>query len=411
MRRPAGLRAALGGAALAALAAAALATPAGAGSAAARVERRVALMGTHLELTVDAADREAALAASELAIAALDTAETRLSTWRDDSELARLNAAPPAAPVVLSPVLAGELAAALACAELTDGAFDPTLGAIAAAWGLREGGRQPDASELATARAASGTALLELADGCAVRRHPGVVVDEGGFGKGAGIAAALAVLAADGRAERAVIDFGGQVAVWSALAGARPDEVVAIADPGDRQLAAARMSVDGGSVATSGNSERGIVAGGVRRGHLLDPRSGEPAPDRGSLTVWVAEWAPLPGGAALGPAVHALYADCLSTGLYVLGPKAALEWAAQRPGIEVLALTADGRGGVTGSASAGLAGRVEAVGARVRVDVETRRDAMREHETRAAVTTLVGSGPAALPNPSPEGAGSEREYR
>ena len=391
----------------------------------ARVERRVALMGTHLDLAVEASDRAAALAASEVAVTAVEAAEARLSTWTTDSELARLNAAPPDTPVELSPELAAELAAALTCAELTAGAFDPTLGALAGAWGLRQGGREPGAEELSAARAASGAALLELAEGRAVRRHPGVAVDEGGFGKGAGIAVALAALAADGRAERAVLDFGGQVALWERRPGGRPGVVVGVADPQRRPLAAAVLSIDGGSVATSGNGERGIVAGGVRRGHLLDPRAGEPAPDWGSLTVWVAAWAPVPGGAALGPAGHALFADCLSTGLYVLGPEKAIEWASRRPGVEVLVLAPDGRGGVVGLATAGLAGRVEPVGHRVRVDVETRgktgNETLRaatglpETKTRAAVATLVGSGPSALPNPSPvgspAGAGSEEEYR
>jgi len=422
----------LAGTAVAAFAA--LATPADAGVAGrealvdrppALVERRVALMGTHLDLAVEAADRAAALAASELAVAAVEAAEARLSTWRDGGELARLNAAPAGRPVELSPALAAELGAALACSALTGGAFDPALGALAAAWGLRQGGRQPGGEELAAAREASGAALLGLAGGRAVRRHPDVAVDEGGFGKGAGLAAAVATLAADGRAERAVLDFGGQVTVWERRPGEVAKVAVGVADPRERGVAAAVLSIDGGSVATSGNGERGIVAGGVRRGHLLDPRTGEPAPDRGSLTVWVADRAPVPGGAALGPAAHALLADCLSTGLYVLGPETAVEWASRRPGIEVLALAPDGRGGVAGRASAGLAGRIAAVGRGVRVDVETcgeaGSEALRagvpapENETRAAVATLVGSGPSALPNPSPEGrpagAGSEEEYR
>jgi len=396
------------------------------------VERRVALMGTELRLAVEAADRAAALAASELAVAAVEAAEARLSTWRDDSELARLHAAPAGKPFPLSPELAAELGAALACAEATGGAFDPTLGAVAAAWGLRRGGRQPAAGELAAARAASGASLLAVADGRAVRRHPGLAVDEGGFGKGAGIAAAVAALAADGRAGRAVLDFGGQVTVWTRRPGEAEEDaagfhhgLLGVADPRERGSVAARLSIDGGSVATSGNGERGIVAGGLRRGHLLDPRTGEPAPDRGSVTVWVADRAPAPGAAGLGPAAHALFADCLSTGLYVLGPEAALAWASRWPGIEILVLAPDGRGGVAGRASAGWAGRLEAVGERVRIDVQPRgtmddaalRAAARSpgEETRAAVATLAGSGPSALPNPSPQGsprgAGSEEEYR
>ena len=90
-----------------------------------------------------------------------------------------------------------------------------------------------------------------------------------------------------------------------------------LADPRDRQRAVARIEIPSGSVATSGNSERGVVVDGRRIGHLLDPRTGRPAPDFGSLTVW---------------APTALEADCLATGLYVLGPEAALAWAERHPG-------------------------------------------------------------------------------
>jgi len=66
-------------------------------------------MGTEATVRVEASDREAALAASEAAVRALEAAEARLSTWTDDSELARLNLAPVGEPVALSPELAAEL--------------------------------------------------------------------------------------------------------------------------------------------------------------------------------------------------------------------------------------------------------------------------------------------------------------
>jgi thiamine biosynthesis lipoprotein ApbE len=70
------------------------------------VDRRLGSMGTWLSLRVTAADRATALAASERAVRAIESAEARLSTWRDDSELSRLNAAPAGRPFSLSPELA-----------------------------------------------------------------------------------------------------------------------------------------------------------------------------------------------------------------------------------------------------------------------------------------------------------------
>jgi thiamine biosynthesis lipoprotein len=305
----------------------------------ATVERRVMSMGTSLDIEVEAVDRAAALAASERAVEALETAEARLSTWREDTELARLNQAPAGEPRKLSPALAHDLAAARNCWEETAGAFDPAIGSLVRAWGLRTGGRRPDATERRAAIAAGDFAALRLeAGGSAVRERGDLLLEEGGWGKGAGLADALSVLREAG-VTRASLDLGGQVAVlgrgWT----------IPVADPRRRDRSVAELSIDGGSVSTSGNGERGIVIDGERLGHILDPRTGEPAPDFGSLTVWTED---------------PLRADCLSTGLYVLGPEWALAWTAAHPGVEVLVLRTEG-GRLRALASPGLRGRLKAL--------------------------------------------------
>lgn len=306
------------------------------------VERRLSMMGTSLDIAIEAADRETALLASERAVSALEAAEARLSTWHDDSELARLNQAPAGAPVALSEELAADLAAAHRCWEQTAGTFDPAVGPLVRAWGLREGGRLPGEDELRAALTATGLDGLRLDGRTAIREEAGLVLEEGGFGKGAGLAEALAVLADTPGVRRATLDLGGQVAL---LSSGGSTWSVPVADPQRRDREVIALTVDRGSVATSGNSERGIMVEGRRIGHLLDPRTGRPAPDFGSLTVWTAD---------------PLAADCLSTGLYVMGPEAALAWAAVHPGVEVLALRPHGEG-LEALATPGLRGRLEAL--------------------------------------------------
>jgi len=120
---------------------------------------------------------------------------------------------------------------------------------------------------------------------------------------------------------------------------------VPVADPRRRDRPVVALLLDGGSVSTSGNSEQGIVVEGERLGHILDPRTGRPAPDFGSMTVWAAD---------------PLTADCLSTGLYVMGPEAALAWAADHPGVEVVALRPAG-GKLEALATPGLEGKIFAL--------------------------------------------------
>ena len=283
------------------------------------VERQVASMGTLLRVHVAGPTRAAALAASEAAIRAVEEVEQRLSTWRPDTELAALNGHPPDVPFPLSPQLAADLAAVARLWRLTGGAFDPGLGALVAAWDLRGRGRQPTARELAAARAATGLRHLHLTATHAARRHPAFRLEEGGFGKGAALDAALAALA-HASAPWGWLDFGGQVAVWGGGSGLE----VSLSHPEEGGRAVAALRVLAGSLSTSGNGPRRREGRGP---HLLDPRTGRPARDFGSLTVWAAS---------------ALEADALSTGLYVLGPEAALEWAQRHPQYGVIVVELQG---------------------------------------------------------------------
>ncbi len=305
--------------------------------AAEEVRRALFAMGTRLEVAVTAATRAEALAASERAVEAIEDAERRLSTWRPQSELSRLNAAPVGTAVELTPELGAWLARAWAWRERTAGAFDPAVGPLVDAWDLRGEGRRPSPAELEAALAAAAPEAWAL-DGLparAVRRRADARLEEGGFGKGAGLDAALAALEAAG-ARSARLDLGGQVAVL----GAR-EATYAVAHPDDRERPVIAVRLDAGSLATSGNSERGVVVGGERLGHLLDPRTGLPAHDRGSVTV---------------RAASALDADCLSTAGFALGPDAALALAARLEGVDVLVLERDEHGALSARATRGLEG-------------------------------------------------------
>ncbi len=354
------------------------------------ITRRLALMGTTLDLTIEAESRAQALAASERAVRAIEAAERRLSTWRPDSELSGLDRSTVGVPVPLSPALAADLLAALDCARETGGAFDPTVGPLVEAWGLRHGGRRPDETELAAARRVVGFAGLSLAKDAAGRptatfERAGLSIEEGGFGKGAGLGDALAVLAAEGVAS-AQLDFGGQLAIF----GGRP-VWIALADPDRRQRKVLEVSIDSGSLSTSGNSERWIEIDGERLGHLLDPRTGRPATDFGSLTVWAAD---------------PLRADCLSTGLYILGPEGALAWAAAHPGVEVLVLvrdrTAKGEPGpVRALASAGWRGRVRRLAPDLAIEWPPIEGNKEGREAQTSETTGGGEPWAGTWSPSP----------
>ncbi len=305
------------------------------------VLRVVHAMGTSLRLSILGRDRQSALAASEAAIRRVAAVEARLSTWTASSELAQLNRQPVGRPRTVSVELTRDLRAALRWSRATRGTFDPGVGALVDAWDLRGRGRVPASTELARLCSAGGILGLHLTAGRATRTEATLRFEEGGFAKGRALDAALATLRQ--LDVEAVLNFGGQVAhlggqqVW-----------LAIADPRMRNRTIGEIAIRTGSIATSGNSQRAITVEGKRYSHILDPRSGRPCRDFGSLTV-------------LAPTATA--ADCLSTGLYVQGPDRALAFAAHSPGVEVF--VAEFRGtGIRLRASSGLRGHIRAAGSR-----------------------------------------------
>ncbi len=298
------------------------------------VARRVALMGTTADLAVVAADRERGLAASEAVVEELSRVEALLTTWRPGGPLARLNDGPVGQELRIDPELLTTLSEVFAWSGRTEGAFDPTVAPLVRAWGLRGAGRIPSSRELAAARHATGLSLFRLdpSAGTAARLAPEAGIDEGAWGKGYALDCAVRRLESAGVRD-ALVDLGGQVLARGARSGGEP-WTIAIAHPRDRQRAVLTLAIENVSVSTSGDSERRRVVHGRSIGHLLDPHTGEPAPDFGSSTVVA------PSGLA---------ADVLSTAFFVLGPEKglALSEKLRREGVRNEVLFLIDRGGDT----------------------------------------------------------------
>lgn len=277
-------------------------------------ERRVTVMGTSLDVAVCAPDRQDALAATEQAIDEVRRVENLLTTWRGDSALAHLNAAPVGKVVALDPELSTVLAEVIAWAKTTRSAFDPTVLPLVRAWDLRGAGRVPSPDELAAARAATGPGRFRFdpPQATAVRLDPAAAIDDGAWGKGYALDRAAERLEIAG-VKDALIDLGGEVVARGQNASGT-DWTIAIADPRHRGRPVVVLALPSLSAATSGNSERGRDVAHGRLGHVLDPRTGEPAQDFGSVTVL---------------AKSALVADVLSTAFFVLGPREGLALSAQ----------------------------------------------------------------------------------
>ncbi|MFO7587756.1 MAG: FAD:protein FMN transferase [Gemmatimonadota bacterium] len=276
-------------------------------------EREAWAMGAPLRVRAAGSDRETAVRAIERAFLEVERLEAELSSWREDSDLGRLRAAPAGTPVRVRARTAALLSEAADWVGRTGGAFDPAIGALVDAWDLRGGGRIPAPAELEAALASSRWERIRLdaAAGTVERADGAAWIDAGGFGKGAALRSAAEALRAGG-ASAALLDFGGQLAVLGDdPADGGPGWPVAVAHPARRDSALLAGRLLHGSLATSGDSERSLDGPHGRIGHLLDPRTGAPAPAWGSVTV-----------AADDP----LAADVLATALFVMGPREGARW-------------------------------------------------------------------------------------
>ena len=281
------------------------------------------LMGTSLHARVRAADRAEGHALLEGVFQGVRGMGLMLSTWRPDTDLARLNASPPMSPVPLPTRAFDIVKAAFDWHIRTSGAFDATVGPLIDAWDLRWSGRWPTDAEITAALAATGSErfVVDPAARTVARMSPASWIDAGAFGKGAALREAERVLREKG-VQLALLNFGGQLLAIGRAPSGRAWEVV-VADPARRGLRAQQLELGDLSVATTSQSERFVEAAGRRVGHVLDPRTGRPVRPWGSVTV-----------AAADP----LIADILSTALFVLGPEAGYRWVDSRGDVGVLFL-------------------------------------------------------------------------
>ncbi len=253
-------------------------------------------MGTTCIVAVTAGpfDAAGAKAAVSAARAEIDACERALSRFDPESELSRLNAAAGAwAPI--GERLWAALRLAVLGREATNGRFDPTILPALVAAGYDRSFEALDHRPANPTAWRAGAAVEVDQDRGRARVARASAVDLGGIGKGFAAGRAVeAMRAAWPRMPGALVDLGGDIAVWG-----RPPEggpwLLAIADPRVPEASLCTLAVETGGVATSGRDCRRFGPDASLH-HLIDPATG--APHRGGpLAVSVvapdAAWAEL----------------------------------------------------------------------------------------------------------------------
>lgn len=212
-----------------------------------------------------------------------------LSKFNPNSDISLINKLAGKAPVQVAPETFECLLIAERIQDLTNGAFDITLGQY---WGL----------------------ILDKKNRKVYINHPAIKIDLGGIGKGYAADSARQLLLKKG-AKSGMIDMRSTIAVF----GPKVWEI-GIQHPRERETLLGKVKLSGNqSLATSGDYERGD--------HIIDPITKAPATQCQSVTI-------------IGPS--AAETDALATAVFILGAEQGKQLIEYLPGYEALIIDRDG---------------------------------------------------------------------
>ncbi|UCF05677.1 MAG: FAD:protein FMN transferase [bacterium] len=287
------------------------------------------LMGTRVLITIYGLDHNAAQRAAREAMRELHRVESVMSTWKEDSEISRLNRESKGEPYHVSNDLFTLVDSSLYYSKITSGAFDITARPLVRLWGFQGGEEKlPTDEEIVETRAVVGYTKITLDRAASTITLPvGMSLDLAGIAKGYGVDRAADVLKAHG-ASSALVNLGGNIYAIGSPPG-KEAWTIGIRDPKGTTDVVGTLQISDEAVATSGNYENFRIIEGTAYGHIIDPRTGWPVDDVLSVT-------------AVAPT--ALASDALSTGLFVLGPEDGTAIVVASPAVKALFAVPDGPG-------------------------------------------------------------------
>lgn len=281
-------------------------------------ESRV-LMYTICTITVVSSSEEKAREAIEAAFDEIKRLEWLLDYYSPESEITAINKAAGKFPVRVSKETLDIIKKSVYIAEVTDGAFNPTIGPVMKLWGFsrqRQGHSLPSRKEIDRA--------LRLIDYRKIRidearseillEKEGMEINLGGIAKGYAADRAIDVIKEKG-IKAALVAIAGDIKGFGLKPNAEPWKV-GIQDPRPHKKTAdgnpskeifASLDLRDRAISTSGDYQRFFVEGGKRYHHIIDPETGYPAMSQVISASVIAD--------------EGYMADGLSTGVFVLGPE------------------------------------------------------------------------------------------
>jgi len=233
--------------------------------------------------------------------------ENRMSVNLPDTDVAFINASAGIAPVQVHDDVFEVVRQSLHYAELSGGAFDPTVGPLVSIWGIGgENPRVPSQAEIDAALALINWRDVELNSerSSVFLKQAGMSLDLGAIAKGYAADEAAAIIRKAGL-KRAIIDLGGNIVTYGEKQDKTPWKVGLQTPLEDRGAYFGIISGPEQSTVTSGVYEKFFEVDGKRYHHIFSPFDGYPVQNSLLAVTIIAKCS--------------IDADALSTAVFVLG--------------------------------------------------------------------------------------------
>lgn len=280
------------------------------------------VLGTSFELRVRATSERVARGAEMVVLAEVDRLAAVLNAWSATSELSCWSATSGVA-VPVSSALADVLHLGDVWQSRTGGALNPAAQAIIAAIRDDGDGAAEPLDQLVT-RLQSPCWTVDREAGTATK-HTADRISVDAIAKGYIVAHAAAVAMTVDGVRDVLLNIGGDIQHLGAHHVA-----IGVADPfapAENAHPVGVVHLRNRALATSGGYRRGFTHGGRHVSHIVDPRTGRPADQVASASVFAPDCAT---------------ADALSTAFSVLAPVESIALADALPGVGCLLVAHDG---------------------------------------------------------------------
>lgn len=287
------------------------------------------LLGSPYDITVVAKDSlEGQLFATQ-SVQELKRIEQLISEWIPTSEVSKINQNAGQNPVKVSKEVFDLLQRASKFSTLTDGAFDVTWAGMDRIWKF-DGSMKTMPSDSLIKNSVRNVGyknmIFNVLDTTIFLAKKGMKIGTGGIGQGY-IADKIKDLLEASGCKSGLVNISGDINTWGMQPNGKP-WTVAIVNPVNKEKVFAYFPLIDSAIETSGNYEKYVTFNGKRYSHIIDPRTGYPAQNIVSVSVF---------------AKHTEIADALATGVFVLGVDVGLNLINQLDGIECIIVDETGK--------------------------------------------------------------------